>query len=150
MKKFSPFILIGAIMAFMSNMVFSLEQLKIGIVNIPQIFNNSQFIKDENKKLQTNVKHMEDQVQEEQKKLQDLIQQYGKNKEASLQIKIAEAQTKLTEMTQNYQKKLQAEQNASIQKFNAMVHDATEKVAKQRHLNAVRSEEHTSELQSQR
>lgn len=137
MIKFANLTILGVACALLSSSLYAADLPKLGIVNMPQIFNNSQFIKDETQKLQNNIKEMEEKLQDEQKKMQDLVKEYEKKKEASTQIKIAEAQTKLSQMTQDYQKKLQDEQNIGMQRFNNLVRIVVEKVAKKNHLNAV-------------
>lgn len=122
----------------------SAEGAQIGIVNVTQIFNQSAFVQNANKKLQDNVTKMEAQVQAQQKKIQSLASQYeaikGSNpQKAALQKQIVDEQTKLTKMADEFQQQIKKEQSAGMQDYTKLLQSTTAKVAKDKHLTGVLS-----------
>lgn len=118
------------------------QDVKIGVVNINQLFNDSPFVKKANEQLQTNVKGMEGKVLAQQKKVQDLAAEYEKapdKNKANLRKQIQDEQNKLNKMTQDYQQQIKDEQSSGMQKFSDQVRAAVVQVAKKRNLNAVLS-----------
>lgn len=139
MKRIQPFIMY-TILFFTA----SLYAENIGIVNITDLFSQSKFVQNANKKLQDNVKKMENQVQAEQKKLQNLVNQYENpktlaSKKTTLQKEITEKQKKVTKMIEEDQQKIRNEQNVGMQSYSKLVQETTAKIAKEKHLTAVLS-----------
>ena len=127
-----------------SQITFAATKSHIGIINITQAFNESKFVQNENKKLQTTVKEMEHKVQSQQKKLQSLVAQYEKLKTTSpaknnLQEEIIAEQKKLNTMTQEFQNKIRDEQNTGMQEFTKQIQAAAVQVARDKKLNAILS-----------
>lgn len=122
----------------------SAESNPIGIINVTQLFNQSAFVQNTNKKLQESVQNMEAQIQAQQKKIQTLASQYEAIKEtnaqkAALQKQIVEEQTKLSKMADDFQQKIKNEQNAGMQNYTKLLQTTTAKVAKDKHLTGVLS-----------
>jgi Skp family chaperone for outer membrane proteins len=117
------------------------DSLRIGVVNLTTLFDESAFVKDANKKLQGKVKEFESQLQVEQSKLQDLANKYehAKDNKNALKKKIIDQQTLIATKTQESQAKVRDAQNAGMQKFSELVRVAAEKIAKEKKLNAVLS-----------
>ncbi|MFA5960813.1 MAG: OmpH family outer membrane protein [Tatlockia sp.] len=139
MKKITGLILLNLIFALFSPTVLAAE-LKIGVVNVTDLFNKSTYVQKANKELQANVKKMESQLQEDKNNLQTLVNNYEKadpGDKKSLAKQITSAQTELASKTQQYQQKIQEEQNTGMQKFTKLVQDAVQKIAQQKQLNSV-------------
>lgn len=116
------------------------QDMKVGVVNINQLFTDSPFVKQANEQLQTNVKAMESKVQAQQQKVQDLAIEYEKaadKDKPKLRNEIQEEQSKLNQMTQDYQQQIKDEQSRGMEKFSEQVKAAVVEVAKKRNLNAV-------------
>jgi Skp family chaperone for outer membrane proteins len=115
--------------------------VKIGYVNVTEIYNKSGFVQKANKTLQENVKGMEDKLKVARNDLQTLITSYEKStsnsKKEALAKKIKAAQANLTSMSQDFQKKIQEQQGAGMQKFTALIEAAVAKVAKEKQINTV-------------
>lgn len=141
LKKLIGIFAITLCVSLFSSLSMAATDIKIGYVNVGELYNKSAFVDKANKSLQDSVKKMEEQLQTERKKLQSLVTDYdktaGKSKREVLAKKITSGQTNLTKLTQQFQKKIQEEQNAGMQKFTALVQIAVEKVVKEKHINVV-------------
>lgn len=116
------------------------DGLKIGVVNLSELYNKSVFIQKTSDALQKEVQGMEEKLQAQKTKVQNLIATYEKtpnDKKKAVAQQITTEQTKLNDMSQNYQKKIHADQTAGMQKFTDLVKTSVEKIAKEKHLNAV-------------
>lgn len=133
-----------ASISLLASQIVLAQDVHVGVVNITEAFNNSKFVQTANQKLQTNVKEMEKKVQDQQKKLQNLVNQYEGMKTSSaaktkLQNDIVSEQKKLNQMTQDFQNKIREEQNTGMQEFTKQVQTAAIQVAKDKKLNAILS-----------
>ncbi|MDR3442641.1 MAG: OmpH family outer membrane protein [Legionella sp.] len=139
MKKILGTTAIALFTAFSS--VAMAADVKVGYVNVTEIYNKSVFVQKANKTLQENVKGMEDKLKVARSDLQTLITSYEKStsnsKKEALAKKIKAAQADLTTMSQDFQKKIQEQQGAGMQKFTALIEAAVAKVAKEKQVNTV-------------
>lgn len=120
------------------------EKSPIGIINVGQLFNDSLFVQEANKKLQENVKKMEAGVQAQQTLIQSLVKKFEATRTSSaariaLQKKITRERAKLDNMTKDYQQKIKDEQNDGMREYTRLVQIATAKVAQEKHLVGVLS-----------
>lgn len=136
MKKILGFILLVCC----APLVLAADQLKIGVVNVTELYSKSAFIQNTSKALQEDVKGMEEKLQAQKAKIQALMGSYEKtsdDKKKSVAQEITAAQTQLNKMSQAYQKKIQEEQAAGLKKFTDLVKSTVDKIAKEKQLNAV-------------
>ncbi len=135
MKKILGFILLVCCAPFALA-----DQLKIGVVNVTELYNKSAFIQNSSKTLQEDIKGMEEKLQAQKAKIQTLISSYEKtsdDKKKTVAQEITAEQTQLNKMSQAYQKKIQETQAAGLKKFTDLVKSTVDKIAKEKQLNAV-------------
>lgn len=136
MKKILGIILLACCAPF----ALAADQLKIGVVNVTELYNNSSFIQNSSKALQEDIKGMEEKLQAQKAKIQALMASYEKtsdDKKKTVAQAITAEQTQLNKMSQAYQKKIQEVQAEGLKKFTDLVKSTVNKIAKEKHLNAV-------------
>jgi len=118
---------------------------QIGFVNVDHVFKSSIFIKEANKKIQADLVNMNQQLKHQKATLRELIKQYHATKsdegKASLNSKLKIEQLVLENLTTSFQKKIRQDEATGKQHFDELLRAATERVAKEKHINVVITEQ---------
>lgn len=116
----------------------------IGVVNVQQIFSHSAKMNQSKKHLQAVFNKKQATLKTEEKKLQQMMDNYKKNSSVmsksqleSLKTKIAKQQGKLYQLQQTYAKQADMAQNKVMHSFIQSLQSAAAKVAKEKHLTAI-------------
>jgi outer membrane protein len=112
--------------------------VKVGVIDMQQIMQQSAQAVSLNKQLQTQFQPRQQKLVTAQKNLQDEMNQFNKNgptlsdaDRTKLQNQILTDRTSFQQMVQSYQQDLSTAQNQAMQKFMGNVQNAVSEVAKQ-------------------
>ncbi len=135
----------GVMIAWLLIPTIASSSTQVGFVNVAEVFEGSAFVKDANKKLQDEIADMNMQLAQQKKKLKELITQYHalKNVKAkkNLESPLKTEEIVLQNLTISFQKKIHQDEVAGKQHFDILLRNATERVAKAKHINVVVTEQ---------
>lgn len=144
-KKFG--ILVGAlVLAAGVNVATAADAsgLKVAVVNVQQVLQQSPRVADLSKKLENDFKNRQTKINDEQKKLQDELDKFKKESPTmsqkdrdATQKKIASDRSELVKQVVAYQQDLQKEQNKVMQDILSNLNGIVSKIAKAQNYNLV-------------
>lgn len=139
-KRMSVLFILGLILP-----VITRATTQIGFVNVAQLFDQSTFVRDTNKKLREDAQQMNIQLEQQRNKLRQLIEQYHAAKTDAAKKKLdSPLKTEnlvLQNLKNSFQQKMHDDEVAGKRHFDQLLHIATERVAKTNHINAIVTEQ---------
>jgi outer membrane protein len=141
-------VLLASVFAVVFSLAAYADDMKIGVVDVRQVLQNSPQVKQMQTKLQDEFGARDKQIQAAQQQMQANVEKLNRDgavmsaSDRNALIKTTQTeQTNLREMQATFQKDVYAKQNAAMQNILAQVQEAVSKIAKEKNLTLVLSKE---------